>query len=130
MVIEISNQPKKWVRSSTGPVAGVFEGLGRSFDVDPNVLRLGWVLSVLLFGTGLILYPLFALVLPREDELYNYDKKKFLGVCRMISHNYGVELGIVRLVTVVSAFASLGLTFVLYVGLFFFLPENKEKLYF
>ncbi|MCO4793846.1 MAG: PspC domain-containing protein [Bacteriovoracaceae bacterium] len=127
---EVVNAPK-WVRSTDGVVAGVFEGLGKRFDMDPNVLRLIWVISVLFFGSGLLIYLLLAWVLPREDQIAEYQQKKVLGVCRSISRKSGVELGLVRLLAVGSLFISFGLTFVAYLVFAFVMPEEESnKLYF
>ena len=123
------NRQSKWIRSKDGPIAGVFSGLGKTFNIDPNVLRVLWILSIVFFGTGLLIYPLLAFVLPREDELKDYHQRKLLGVCYKLSRKFGVELPVVRLLAVVSLFCSLGLTLLFYIGLAFFLPE-EEKLYF
>ncbi|NYT05929.1 MAG: PspC domain-containing protein [Methanomicrobiales archaeon] len=49
-------------------VAGVCSGIGRYFDVDPNLIRLIW--AVLVFGgmgSGIIIYLLAWVIIP-EDE--------------------------------------------------------------
>jgi len=127
---ELMQRPK-WVRSSDGVVAGVFEGLGKSFEMDPNVLRLIWVISVLFFGSGLLIYFMLAWILPREDRLSDYHQKKIFGVCSAISRKSGIELGLVRLLAVGSLIVSFGLTFVAYMVMAIVMPEVKdEKLYF
>lgn len=129
MIIEVNRKNKKWVRSTDGWFAGVFEGLGKTHSIDPNVLRLFWFASVFLFGSGLFLYLILALVLPREDKFEEYQDSKFLGVCKRISQNYGVELGLVRLLAVASLIISFGLTFFGYLVLWIFLPEKREIMY-
>jgi phage shock protein C len=127
---EVLSRPK-WVRSEDGVVAGVFQGLGKSFDMDPNVLRLILLISVLFFGSGLLIYLMLAWILPREDKLNDYHQKKILGVCQAISHKSGIELGLIRLLAVGSLIVSFGLTFVAYMVLAFVMPEVKnERLYF
>ena len=130
MVVEVNSIDKRWVRSSDGYVFGVFEGLGERFEVEPNLLRAIWFLSVFLFGTGIFLYLLMSMVLPREDKLESFEESKFLGVCLKLSRNYGIDLGLVRLITVMSFLASFGLSLVVYIALFIFLPENRERIYF
>jgi phage shock protein PspC (stress-responsive transcriptional regulator) len=130
MVVEVSSIDKRWVRSSDGVVFGVFEGLGERFDIAPNLLRVVWFLSLFLFGSGLFLYIVMSLVLPREDKLKNYEEPKGLGLCLRISRSYGVDLGLVRLLTVMSFLASFGITLIAYVALSIFFPEHKEKIYF
>jgi phage shock protein PspC (stress-responsive transcriptional regulator) len=120
-----------WVRSTEGFVAGVFEGLGKSFDIDPNILRLIWVISVLFFGSGILIYLFVAWILPREDKLNEYNQKKIFGVCHVISHKSGIELGLVRLLAAGSLVLSFGLTFFAYIVLAIIMPEVRdEKLYF
>ena len=120
-----------WVRSAEGFVAGVFEGLGKSFDIEPNILRLIWVISVLFFGSGILIYLFVAWILPREDKLNEYSQKKIFGVCHVISQKSGIELGLVRLLAAGSLVLSFGLTFVAYMVLAVIMPELRdEKLYF
>lgn len=130
MVIEVNSIDKRWVRSSDGVVFGVFEGLGKRFDIEPNLLRALWFLSLFLFGSGIFLYLLMSLVLPREDKLSSYEESKGLGLCLRISRTYGVDLGLVRLITVMSFLASFGLTLIGYVALSIFFPEHKERIHF
>lgn len=130
MVVEVNSIDKRWVRSSDGWVFGVFEGLGERFDIEPNLLRAFWFLSVFIFGSGVFIYLLLSMVLPREDKLSNYEEAKFLGVCHRISRNYGVDLGLIRLITVMSFLASFGLSLIAYIALFIFMPERRERIYF
>lgn len=41
-------------------------GLGDYFDQDPTFIRILFVASVLLFGTGVLLYIIMAIVMPDE----------------------------------------------------------------
>jgi phage shock protein C len=127
MYVEI-NENKKWKRSTDGWIAGVCEGLGKSFDVNPNLIRVIWLIALFAFGTGALIYLMFALVLPREDELIDYHQDKVLGVCRRISEQTGIELAVVRLLAVFSVITSAGLTLLLYLLLHFLLPTPKDKI--
>ena len=49
-------------------VAGVCGGLGRYFDTDPVIWRLGFVLVTLMGGAGLLAYIILAIVLPEEGR--------------------------------------------------------------
>jgi len=133
MVYEVKPIHPRWVRSKRGVLFGVCEGLGRSFNVEPWVLRLLWILSILMFGTGILLYIIAALTLPVEGELYQYDQRKILGVCLRIHHNTGIELGIIRMLMVLAAlfslFSSLGIVLFVYLTLYFFLPARNDKMY-
>lgn len=120
----------RFMRSSEGMVAGVLDGLAKEFKVDTMALRLAWLALVLVFGTGIFLYLILAFLLPREDQLNDYEKPKVLGVCYRISENYGYELALVRLAVFASFFFSFGAAFLLYLGAFFLLPERGQVKYY
>jgi phage shock protein C len=48
-------------------IAGVCGGLGNYFNVDPNIVRIGFVLLSLFYGTGLFAYIALALFAPLEE---------------------------------------------------------------
>lgn len=47
-------------------LAGVAAGVAERFDLDPSLVRLLWVLSVLFGGFGLVAYIVMAIVVPLE----------------------------------------------------------------
>jgi phage shock protein C len=49
-------------------VAGVASGIAEYFDADPSLVRILWVLSIFLGGTGLLLYIAMAIIVPLEPE--------------------------------------------------------------
>ena len=56
---------KKLMRSSTDKkIAGVCAGLADYFDMDPTVIRVLWLLTVLCAGTGILAYIILWIVLP------------------------------------------------------------------
>ncbi|PYT55787.1 MAG: hypothetical protein DMG43_01975 [Acidobacteria bacterium] len=53
------------MRSSTDKkIAGVCAGLADYFDMDPTVIRVLWLLTVLCAGTGILAYIILWIVLP------------------------------------------------------------------
>lgn len=49
-------------------LGGVCAGLGEHLDIDPTVIRLIWaVVTVLSFGTGIIVYILAWIIIPEAD---------------------------------------------------------------
>src|SRR3954452_5859102 len=48
-------------------VAGVAGGIGEYFDIDPVLVRIGFVAATLFAGAGLFLYPIAWLVVPGAD---------------------------------------------------------------
>jgi phage shock protein C len=54
--------------------AGVAGGMAEYFDLDPNLVRLLWVVAtVLSHGAGVAVYILFWVILPREDRAPDAD---------------------------------------------------------
>lgn len=51
-------------------IAGVFGGLGEYFNIDPVLLRVGWIVLFVVTGfiPGIIIYVLVLLVVPLEPE--------------------------------------------------------------
>ena len=45
---------------------GVCSGIAKYFDLDPTVVRLGWILLCALAGSGILAYFICALVMPDE----------------------------------------------------------------
>ena len=62
-------QIKRLERSSSDSlIAGVSGGLGRYFELNPAVFRLGFVVLTLLGGAGILVYLAAVLVIPREGS--------------------------------------------------------------
>lgn len=45
-------------------LAGVCGGLAEHFSIDPTLVRVGYVVASLFFGTGVLIYLILALVMP------------------------------------------------------------------
>ncbi len=58
---------KKLYRSSTNyKLAGVCGGIGEYFNIDPTLVRLGWIVFSVAGGAGLLAYIIAALVMPKQ----------------------------------------------------------------
>ena len=58
---------KRLYRSNESKViAGVCSGIAEYFDIDPTLVRLGWVLFSLLGGSGLLAYIIAAIIIPER----------------------------------------------------------------
>ena len=74
---EVANlENKRLYKSVTDrKIAGVCGGVAKYFGIDPNIVRIVWLVIMLCYGTGLLLYIAAALVLsddPNEmKEKYN-----------------------------------------------------------
>ncbi|OQA52698.1 MAG: DNA-binding transcriptional activator PspC [candidate division WS2 bacterium ADurb.Bin280] len=65
---------KKLVRSRKDRyIAGVCGGLGNYFDIDPLVFRLLFIILTIFAGSGLIIYIIFWILMPEEDEKRSDD---------------------------------------------------------
>jgi len=50
-------------------IAGVCSGIGRYFDIDPNIVRVIWIiLTIISIGLGVIAYIAAWLLFPEEIE--------------------------------------------------------------
>ncbi len=59
---------KKLYRSSANcMLAGVCGGIGEFFNIDPTLVRLGWVVFSALGGSGVLAYIVAAIIIPKED---------------------------------------------------------------
>lgn len=48
-------------------LGGVCGGLGHYFDIDPTLIRLIFIVALLGAGTGLLVYLVLWLIMPRSD---------------------------------------------------------------
>jgi phage shock protein C len=63
---------KKLYRSAKEKMAGgVAGGLAEYFDIDPTIIRVLFVVSLFLGGTGLIAYIVLWIVVPEQPFVYN-----------------------------------------------------------
>lgn len=60
---------KLYKSNSNKMIAGVCGGIAEYFNIDPTLVRLGWVVFGLFFGSGLLAYILAALIIPDISKL-------------------------------------------------------------
>lgn len=116
-----------WTRSPNGWVAGVCQGLGERFDIKPNVVRFIWFLSVFFIGAGFVFYIICALCLPVQGREEYARQPKFLGVCYRLSEKLNVDVGLLRIVTVLIGLGSLGTTALAYIVIHFLLGNSTDR---
>lgn len=62
---------KKLYRVRKGKIiAGVCGGIAKYFDIDPKIVRLLCAALVAAYGSGLLVYILFAIFVPKEPKGY------------------------------------------------------------
>ena len=58
---------KKLYRSKNDrKLFGVCGGIAEYFDVDPTLVRLGWIVASLLFGSGILAYIIATIIMPEQ----------------------------------------------------------------
>lgn len=50
-------------------ICGVCSGIAEYFNLDPTLVRLGWVLISCLWGAGLLAYIIAAIIIPTYSNL-------------------------------------------------------------
>ena len=117
----------RWVRARDGAVAGVCKGLGQALGIETWILRVILIIGVLWFGSGILLYLILAVCLPRVDKLDQALDGKLLGVCARIAKRYRIEVGLVRTGFVLLALATFGVAILGYGLCYFFVPQAEES---
>ena len=117
-----------WTRSKDGWLAGVCQGLGESFDINPAMVRLAWLASILFFGFGFIFYFVCAFCFPVAGQEHKDDDPWILGVCSRIAERLEVQPALVRIVGLFLLGGSFGTVALLYVILHFVLPDRRNDL--
>ena len=65
----MNQQPKKLFRSKNDrKLFGVCGGIAEYFNIDPVIVRVGWVVASLMFGSGLLAYVIAAIVMPEQPN--------------------------------------------------------------
>lgn len=133
-------------RSSDGYVAGVCEGLGRHFDIDPTLLRIGWLIAMVFFGTGILLYLALWWIMPPEREAAalpgharsigtgfgqlrrSAEDRRLFGVCGGLAEAWSIDPVFVRLGVLGATFFSGGLAVLAYAVAVFLIPNAHGSL--
>lgn len=50
-------------------VAGVCGGIAEYFGIDSTIIRLIWLVSIAVYGTGLLIYIIAAIIMPTMEEI-------------------------------------------------------------
>lgn len=64
-------EKKKLTRANDGMIGGVCKGIADYFDLDPTLVRIGYILlSVFTMFSGVIAYFILWIVMPKQETLY------------------------------------------------------------
>lgn len=66
------DEPKRLYRTENGAamLCGVCGGIAEYFNIDPSIIRLLWAALILFGGTGILLYIIAAVILPKKSQVY------------------------------------------------------------
>jgi phage shock protein PspC (stress-responsive transcriptional regulator) len=122
-------QIKRLERTASGRViAGVSGGLGRYFDLNPAVFRLGFVVLTLLGGAGILVYLAAVLVIPEEGSDQSFAEKVLSERRDRPWPLIGLGLvGVAVAVLLAQAAAGAGWVLVLIAGLIVLWMSRREK---
>lgn len=60
---------RKLYRSDVNKViGGICGGIGEYFDIDPTIVRLGWILFCALGGSGFLAYIIAGIIIPCRPQ--------------------------------------------------------------
>lgn len=116
-------------------IAGVCAGLGEYVALDPLLIRLGFLVSLLFGGIGALVYVVMWMIVPEKDgapqsaraplRLYRSESdRKVAGVCGGLGEFFRVDPVLFRVGFVVLAFAC-GVGILLYLALWLLLPPGS-----
>lgn len=84
---------KRLYRSQRNKVfGGVCGGLGEYFEVDPVLIRVLFVFLTFFHGSGIILYLLLLIILPKEPLILNEDISQSMFDENTKTENFQVEI--------------------------------------
>ncbi len=116
-------------------LGGVCAGLGNYFNVDPVWIRLLFALLTFAYGIILIAYVVLWIIVPGSDDLEeptitkklfrNTDKKVIGGVASGLAAYLKMDVIIVRLIFIITAFFG-GIGFVAYIVFWIVVPEARS----
>lgn len=121
-------------------VGGVCSGIGNYFGLDPIIARAAFLVSVLVFGSGVLLYIILWAIMPEAspDELpqfsgnatrrlyRNPDNKVLGGVCSGAAAYIGIDEVWIRIGFAISVFV-FGTGVLAYFVLWIIIPEAKTS---
>ena len=59
---------KLYKSNSNKMIAGVCGGIAEFFNIDATLVRVGWALFALLWGSGILAYIVCALIIPKNTN--------------------------------------------------------------
>ena len=121
-------------------LVGVCAGIGESFNINANLVRGAFLLSLLFGFSGFFIYLALAVILPKGDKqpevidaekaeeektkiCRSWGKRMLAGVCGGFSNYFGWDVSLIRLGFVAMSFAG-GIGIFLYLFFWFIFPNE------
>ncbi|MDY6915738.1 MAG: PspC domain-containing protein [Candidatus Cloacimonadota bacterium] len=126
-------------------IAGVCGGLAESLGINANIVRAIFGLSLFFGGSGLFVYILLLIILPKDEnyeekeiidvesetksgKIYrSWDNKMIAGVCAGIADYLKWDVSLVRIIFVILALSG-GIGAILYIIFWFLFPMKGEEI--
>ena len=123
--------------TSDKKIAGVCGGFSHYFAIDPSLVRIVWLSTLLLGGTGLILYLICWIIMPKNHtppvvidvtrKVSRSSQNKIIaGVCGGLGNYFDVDPILIRILFLFMVLG-LGWGILLYVILWIVLPLNSSE---
>lgn len=68
VVVENKKTKKLYRSTKDKKICGVCGGVAEYFNIDVSLVRIIWVLSVILCGTGIFMYIISAIIIPEKEN--------------------------------------------------------------
>jgi phage shock protein PspC (stress-responsive transcriptional regulator) len=125
-------------------LAGICGGLAESTGIDATIIRLIFIASIFFGGTGLLVYLLLWVILPKQDidpavidieseregekahKIYRiWDGRMIAGVCAGLASYLQWDVSLVRIIFIIVGFSG-GVGILLYLFFWFIFPLEDE----
>ncbi len=121
-------------RSKTNKkIAGVCAGFAEYFDLDPSLVRIVWLSSILFGGTGIFIYLIAWLIIPQNPQevqsksipFKRSSKNKIIaGICGGLGEYFQIDPVIFRLLFIVLTLG-VGFGVLAYIILWICIPKES-----
>lgn len=73
-------EKRLYLSATDKKLAGVCGGIAEYFGLDSTLVRIGWAILIVCAGSGLLLYIICALIIPKRPLWSSQEKFKFKKV--------------------------------------------------
>jgi phage shock protein PspC (stress-responsive transcriptional regulator) len=113
-------------RSDDGWIAGVCDGIAKATDMPLGLVRGLFVVFIFIGFVSPFLYLMAWIALPKESDPTLGQRSMLLGVCLNISRRVDLDVGVVRIISVLLALFGSIVTGLVYLILYFAWRDEME----